>query len=177
ILAKYDIRDQYELHNLLRKIVPEGSYHDFHCGRMPEIKFGTFNRDEAILDILIDNAPISTANLCALIHDEYGYDPAVIQGTYLQTFTEYYHQGTYSINQKAMPMARKAALQAELTEDFYYIDEVRKTYRRLFPAADLEEINPYNLKLMGFIVLSRYVIQNHASLEAFCEDILTGEDI
>ena len=177
ILAKYDIRDQYELHNLLRKIVPEGSYHDFHCGRMPEIKFGTFNRDEAILDILIDNAPISTADLCVLIHNEYGYDPAVIQGTYLQTFTEYYHQGIYSIDQKAMPTERKVALQAELTEDFYYIDEVRKTYRRLFPAADLEEINPYNLKLMGFIVLSRYVIQNHSSLEAFCEDILTGEDI
>lgn len=177
ILAKYDIRDQYELHNLLRKIVPEGSYHDFHCGRMPEIKFGSFNRDEAILDILIDNAPISTADLCALIHNEYGYDPAVIQGTYLQTFTEYYHQGIYSIDQKAMPTERKAALQAELTEDFYYIDEVRKIYRRLFPAADLEEINPYNLKLMGFIVLSRYVIQNHSSLEAFCEDILTGEDI
>lgn len=177
ILAKYDIRDQYELHNLLRKIVPEGSYHGFHCGRMPQIKFGTFNRDEAILDILIDNAPISTANLCALIHNEYGYDPAVIQGTYLQSFTEYYHQGTYSIDQKAMLTERKTALKAELTEDFYYIDEVRKIYRRLFPAADLEEINPYNLKLMGFIVLSRYVIQNHSSLEAFCEDILTGEDI
>lgn len=177
ILAKYDIRDQYELHNLLRKIVPEGSYHDFHCGRMPEIRFGTFNRNEAILDILIDNAPISTADLCALIHDEYGYDPAVIQGTYLQAFTEYYHQGMYSINQKAMPTECRSALQTELTEDFYYIDEVRKTYRRLFPAADLEEINPYNLKLMGFTVLSRYVIQNYPSLEAFFEDILTDKDI
>lgn len=177
MLAKYDIRDQYELHNLLRKIVPEGSYHDFHCGRMPEIKFGRFNRDEAILDILIDNAPITATGLCALIHDEYGYDPAVIQGSYLQTFTEYYHQGVYSIDQRAMPADRKSALQAELTEDFYYIDEVRKTYRRLFPTADLEEVNPYNLKLMGFIVLSRYVIQNHSSLEAFCENILTGEDI
>ena len=177
ILAKYDIRDQYELHNLLRKIVPEGSYHDFHCGRMPEIKFGTFDRDEAILDILIDNAPISAAELCTLIHDEYGYDPMVIQANYLQNFAEYYHQGTYTIDQKAMPPERKAVLQAELTEDFYYIDEVRKTYRRLFTDADMEEINPYNLKLMGFIVLSRYVVQNHASLEAFCEDILTREDI
>ena len=177
ILAKYDIRDQYELHNLLRKIVPEGSYHDFHCSRMPEIRFGTFNRDEAILNILIDNAPINTADLCALIHDEYGYDPAVIQGTYLQTFTEYYHQGMYSLDQKTMPTERKVALQAELTEDFYYIDEVRKIYRRMFPAADLEEINPYNLKLMGFTVLSRYVIQNYPSLEAFFEDILTDEDI
>lgn len=177
ILKKYDIRDQYELHNLLRKIVPKGSLHDFHCGKMPEIKFGVFNRDEAILDILIDNAPISMSDLCTLIHDEYGYDPAVIQGTYLQAFTEYYHQGIYSINQKAMSTEHKATLQEKLTEDFYYIDEIRKIYRGLFPNADLEEVNPYNLKTMGFIVLSRYVVQNHASLEAFCEDILTREDI
>lgn len=177
ILKKYDIRDQYELHNLLRKIVPKGSFHDFHCGKMPEIKFGVFDRDEAILDILIDNAPISITDLCTLIHDEYGYDPAVIQGTYLQAFTEYYHQGIYSINQKAMSAEHKAALKEKLTEDFYYIDEIRKIYRGLFPGADLEEVNPYNLKTMGFIVLSRYVVQNHASLEAFCEDILTREDI
>lgn len=177
ILKKYDIRDQYELHNLLRKIVQKGSLHDFHCGKMPEIKFGDFDRDGAILDILIDNAPSSMSDLCTLIHDEYGYDPAVIQGTYLQAFTEYYHQGIYSINQKAMNAEHKAVLKEKLTEDFYYIDEVRKIYRGLFPGADLEEVNPYNLKTMGFIVLSRYVVQNHASLEAFCEDILTREDI
>ena len=177
ILEKYDIRDQYELHNLLRKIVPEGSYHDFRCGRMPEIKFGTFDRDAAILDILIDHAPINTADLCDLIHAEYGYDPAVIMATYLRPFTEYYHQGIYRIDQKAMTAEHKDALKAALTEDFYYIDEVRKIYRGLFPDADPKEVNPYNLKGMGLVVLSRYVIQNHPSLEAFCEDILTREDI
>ena len=177
ILEKYDIRDQYELHNLLRKIVPEGSYHDFHCGRMPEIKFGAFDRDAAILDILIDHAPISTADLCDLIHAEYGYEPAVIMATYLRPFAEYYHQGIYRIDQKAMTAEHKDALKTALTEDFYYIDEVRKIYRGLFPDADPEEVNPYNLKGMGFVVLSRYMIQNHPSLEAFCEDILTRDDI
>lgn len=177
ILAKYDIRDQYELHNLLRKIVPEGSYHGFHCGRMPEIKFGTFDRDAAIFEILADNAPIGISDLCNLIHAEYGYDPAVIQGTYLQPFAAYYHQGMYVIDHKAMPIERKDALRAALPEDFYYIDEVREIYHDLFPNADLEEINSYNLKTMGCIVLSKYVVQNHPSLDAFCESILTKDDI
>lgn len=177
IMAKYDIRDQYELHNLLRKIVPEGSYHDFRCGRMPEIKFGAFDRDAAILDILADNAPISLQALCDLIHAEYGYDPAVIRGTYLQPFDAYYHQGMYVIDHKVMPIERRNALKAALTEDFYYIDEVRRIYRGLFPDADLEEINSYNLKTMGLLVLSKYVVQNHPSLDAFCESILTRDDI
>ena len=177
IMEKYDIRDQYELHNLLRKIVPEGSYHDFHCGRMPEIKFGTFDRDGAILDILIDSAPISMSDLAEIISEEYGYDPAVVMGTYLQSFSEYYHQGIYLIDQKQMQTADKAALQVALTDDFYYIDEIRSIYSRLIPNSNPEDINPYNLKTMGFSVYSRYAVQNHPSLEAFFYDLLTKEEI
>ena len=177
IMRKYDIRDQYELHNLLRKIVPEGSYHEFHCGRMPEIKFGNFDRDAAIFDILIDNAPIGINELAELISDEYGYDPFVIKGTYLQAFSDYYHQGIYSVDQKLMSVQNKITLQSALTEDFYYIDEIRKRYAKLIPDADTGEVNPYNLKTMGFSVYSRYAVQNHASLEAFFYDLLTSQEI
>ena len=177
VMEKYDIRDQYELHNLLRKIIPEGSFHDFHCGRTPHIRFGTFDRDGAILDIIVDNAPISTADLCRKISQEYGFEPGLIQGTYLQPFAVYYHQGVYSIDQKVMPAENMRILQAALTEDFYYIGEIRKTYAQLVPNADLEEVNPYNLKSMGFVVLSRYVVQHYPSLEAYFEDLLTREDI
>lgn len=177
LMKKYDIRDQYELHNLLRKIVPEGSFHDFHCGRMPEIKFGTFDRDAAILDILIDMAPVSPQDLAERVSDEYGYDPTVVWANYFQSFNVYYHDGIYSINQKVMRADRMEALHCKLPGDFYYIDEIRKTYAQLYPDADLEEINPYNLKTMGFIVLSRYVLQHYPSLEAYCEHLLTREDI
>ena len=177
LMEKYDIRDRYELHNLLRKIVPEGSFHDFHCGRMPEIIFGTFDRDAAILDILIDMAPVRAQDLCERISEEYGYDPSVILGNYLQPFSIYYHDGIYSIDHKVMPAGRAEALHRMLPDDFYYIDEIRKTYASMFPDSDPEEINPYNLKSMGFIVLSRYVLQHYPSLEAYCEDLLTRADI
>lgn len=177
IMKKFDIRDQYELHNLLRKIIPEGSYHDFHCGRMPEIKFGVFDRNAAILDILVDNAPISGQELAKLINEEYGYDISVIMGTYLQPFFKYYHQGYYKIDHKQMSSDNKKILQNLLTDDFYYIDEIRQIYSKLIPTADIDEINPYNLKMMGFLVYSRYCVQNHSSLESFFHHILTKDDI
>lgn len=177
IMEKYDIRDQYELHNLLRKIVPEGNYHDFRCGRTPDIKFGTFDRDAAILDILIDNAPICMKDLAQLVSMEYGYDPAVVMGSYLQNFSEYYHQGIYSIDQKQMNAENRNALKSVLTEDFYYIDEIRQIYSNLIHDADLEEINPYNLKVMGFLVYSGYVVQNHNSLDEYFHKLLTKDDI
>ena len=177
IMEKYDIRDQYELHNLLRKIVPDGAYHDFHCGRMPMVRFGTFDRDGALLNLLIDSAPISQADFAELVHQEYGYDAATVMGTYLQPLAAFYHQGMYTIDQKAMLADNQKALLTELTEDFYYIDEIRKIYARVIPGADLEEINPYNLKLMGFSVLTRYVYRNHSSLDAYFRDLLTRQDV
>lgn len=177
IMKKYDIRDRYELHNLLRKIVPDGSYHDFHCRKMPTIEFGKFDRDGAMLDLLIDNAPISQADLAEIVHKEYGHDPATIQANYLQSLDVYYHQGMYIIDQKAMTTDHKNALQAKLIDDFYYIDEIRRIYNDVVPDASPEEINPYNLKTMGFSVLSRYVYRNHSSLDSYFRTILTQEDI
>ena len=177
IMVKYNIRNQYELHNLLRKIVPEGSYHDFHCGRTPEIKFGHFDRDAAILDILVDNAPISSNDLAELISKEYGYEPSIVMGGYLKNFSEYCHRGIYSVDQKQMSNENKEMLENVLTKDFYYIDEIRQIYKNLIPNADAEEINSYNLKNMGFQVYSRYVVQNHPTLEEYFIDLLTREDI
>lgn len=40
LMLKYDIRDQYELHNLLKKIVDVSKYNDMTFARQPMIKFG-----------------------------------------------------------------------------------------------------------------------------------------
>ncbi len=177
LMARYDIRDQYELHNLLKKIVDEGSYCDFHCGRMPTIRFGDFDRDAAVFDIMVDNAPISQNKLAELISDEYGYDPLVVASTYLTSLSAYLHRGVYSVTQKQMPPANERLLREALTEDFYYTSEIKKIYVQLIPGADPAEVNPYNLKNLGFQVFSKYVLQNYTSLEAYFEHLFTGEDI
>ena len=177
LMKRYDIRDQYELHNLLRKVVEDGSYHDFHCGRMPNIRFGNFDRDAAILDILIDNAPIGMYDLAELISDEYGYDPVVILASYMQSFSAYLHNGVYSIDQKEMPPENKQLLSKALTDDLYYTGEIKKIYTQLIPGADPNEVNPYNLKNMGFQVFSKYVLQNYPSVDSYFEHLLTDGDI
>ena len=176
VMKKYDIRDHYELHNLLRKVVDEGSFHGFQCGRMPHVEFGTFDRDGAIWELIVNNAPISVQDLFAIAEVEYGYDAASMRN-FLLPFDMYLHQGIYNVDQKQMSEENRALLKAVLTDDFYFIDEIRKLYSRVVPGADVDEINSYNLKSMGFIVLSKYVVQNYPSLEAYCKDILTREEI
>lgn len=46
-----------------------------------------------------------------------------------------------------------------------------------FPGCDVEEVNPYNLKRIGFQVYSYFALKNHSSLEAYYRSILTATDI
>ena len=112
-----------------------------------------------------------------MVEDEYGFDPALTKSTYLKPFAAYYHQGIYRIDQPEMDETRRAALQKALPEDFYFTDEVRTIYRRLFPDADEAEINPYNLKKMGFQVLSRYVLQRYDTAESYFRSLLTRDEL
>ncbi len=177
VMRKYDIRDQYELHNLLRKILPEGSYHGFKPGRMPVIGFGKFDRKSAFFDMIIDNAPVSNGDLAELIHREYGFDTATLMASLPVLFSEYYHQGVYDVDQKEMSQEKLTRLKAVLTEDLYFFDELRAIYGKMFPDGDPGEINPLNLKRMGFRVASRYAYQHFPTVDAYFRDLLARNDI
>ena len=177
IMEKYDIRDQYELHNLLKKIIPNGKYHDIAFHRQPMIAFGKFDRTTALLDIMAALSPVSSEDLAEYIHLEYGYDKATTLATYLQPLTKYYHNGIYSVDFKRISEDKKAILKNSLTEDFYFINEIKKIYSNLFVDADMEEINPRTLKDMGFLVYSNYAIQNHPHAEAYFKTLLLKDDI
>lgn len=177
LMEKYDIRDCYELHNLLRKITQgDTACSDMEFSKMPNIRFGTPDRDGDMYSIMVENAPISMNELCKLIHKEYGYDLQMIPN-YLAHLGHYYHNGMFRIDHKQMDDERRAILGEALTEDFYFFDEIREIYAGLFPDADLGEINSFNLKKMGFVVNSKYVIQHHSSAEDYFSDLLNREDI
>ena len=176
IMEKYDIRDQYELHNLLKKIEAPNKY-NFEAKRMPDILFGEFDMQEAFLEILKERSRISASELVDIINREYGFEKNVIASTYLQCLNVYYHQGFYTIDQKPMSSQNMVVLREALTDDLYYFDEIRTKYKELFPAADPDEINPRNLKLMGFTVFSKYALQHYPSLDAYFRELLTKDEV
>ena len=177
LMRSYDIRDQYELHNLLKKTLLEGSYHDLRFGRQPMLQFGEFDRTAAIYAMLEDISPVSSEEFVECIHKEYGYDKATTLATYLQPLMKYYHNGVFSVDFKHIPESRVQALRAALTEDFYFTSEIKNIYSRLFPEADVEEINPYSLKGLRFAVFSKYAIQHFDSAADYFHQLLTKDDI
>lgn len=178
LMGKYDIRDKYELHNLLRKIVPDGQYPELTFSRMPMISFGEFDRAAAFRDIMMEMAPVTAEDLAERICEEYGIEPATALASPEMTQLKlYYHQGLYSIEEKVMLPETLNKLISALDEDFYFFDELRSAYSEVCPEGDIEEINPYSLKLMGFAVNSSYVYRGAASADAWFRKLLTSREI
>ncbi len=174
-MKKYDIRDEYELHNLLKKI-DFGKNNPNINFSMPYIRFGEFNRDEAIKNFLFELAPISVEDLANTLSNEYGFQTSTVM-SWFKCIQEYYKDGVYSIDYQKLPENHIKLLKENLVEDFYYIFEVKEIYKNLVPNADVTLISSFNLKKMGFIVNSTYVIQHHSSATNYFKSILTNQDI
>ena len=177
LMAKYDIRDQYELHNLLKKIIDPKDYNDIQFNRQPIITFGEFDRKKMAYEAICALSPVSLKDLVNYMEEEYGYEPLVFQANVLNEFSQFYHNGIYSVDFKKIPDDKKDILREKLTQDFYYVDDVKKIYRSLFPKEDIEAINPYSLKSMGFSVNDKYILKNWESGASFFKYLLTKDDI
>jgi hypothetical protein len=144
---------------------------------MPNIIFGTFDRDAAVKEILFALAPISQDDLAEAISQEYGTRADTIKANWLSGVSEYYHQGMYSVDYEDMPEEHIQKLQAVLTEDFYFLTELRRIYNRTIPNADMSLLSTYNLKKMGFLIGSSYVLQHYDTAEAYFNHLLAGNDV
>ena len=177
LMERYDLRDEYEVHNLLKKIHAEKENPNIVFARMPHIQFGVFDRDAAVKEILFAMAPVNLDDLAEMISLEYGTRTDTIKANWLNEISEYYHQGIYSVDYEEMPEEHMRTLKATLKEDFYFLTELRKIYSRLVQDADLSLLSTFNLKRMGFLVGASYVIQNYPTAEAYFEHLLTEKDV
>ncbi len=176
LMRQYDIRDEYELHNLLKKIGAESENPTIQFGRTPYISFGEHDRERMIREKLFELAPIRSTALAQAISDEYGFSIAQMT-SWMSCINEYVQNGYFTVDSVPMSDEHMALLKEQLTEELYYFPEVKEIYQKLVPNADVSLISAYNLKRMGFVVNSNYIIQHHDSAAKLFEYLLTQKDV
>lgn len=178
LMREYDIRDEYELHNLLKKICTEETYPNIRFPRMPTIEFGNFNRDQQVVDLLLSCAPISKEDFAQRYEEEYGIKASSVMANYLGCIVAYLDGDTYRIDSPAMSDAMAQKLKGELVDDFYLLSELHEIYRLLFPNADRGLLNSYSITNLGFHIYSNYIVSNkyHSAVDYF-RHLLLDEDI
>lgn len=180
LMEQYDIHDEYELHNLLKKIwISENGSVKFK--KMPTIEVGSASTYNQVLALLLQYAPITADDLAMHYEEEYGVKAATVRGGYLRELDHYFYRGIYSVTYAALPSIQFARMKMVLDRDFYTIQDVKRLYKREFPNSDESLLNPYTLKTLGFHVYpgySGYIVKNTFSgATDYFHTILTHDDI
>lgn len=177
MMLEYDIRDAYELHNLLKKIWRE-DLPSVTFKRMPTLEIGKADRDNQVLELLLKYAPISSDDLALKMEEEYGIAAKTARANYFRNFDSFYYNGLYTIDIQPLATEKVAAMQEKMDGDYYSIAAVKALYIKLFPDADASDINPHTLKQLGFRVFSGYVIRNtYGNASEYFRQLLTEKDV
>lgn len=178
LMKTYDIRDEYELHNLLKKICDKESYPTVKFNRMPNIEFGKANRDNQVVELLLSLAPISNYDFAKEYENEYGVAANTVLANYMGGFDQYFYNGVYKIDFPALPDIIAQKLKQLLINDFYMLPTIRAIYNKEFPNSDKNLLNPFTIKNLGFKVYSNYAIKDKFNSAAeYFNWLLTKDDI
>lgn len=178
VMDEWGIKDEYELHNLMKKVIGDKNDLGIKFLRMPNIEFGNADRDMQVLELLIQSAPIENYNLAKLYEIEYGVKVETALANYFKSIEEYYHQGKYSIDYKSLNHYELEEMKEVLNDDIYLLNEVKDLYKKKFPQGDIATINPYSLRCLGFKVTSLFIYSDKfTSLEDFIKQKILNNDI
>ncbi len=178
VMKDYDIRDEYELHNLLKKLCVDRDIKDINFARMPNIEFGQIDRNEQVRNLLLALAPISNTDFAKAYENEYGVNSATVLANYMKEFDKYFHDGIYKIDAPMLPNEVAECMKESLCNDFYLLDIVKNIFNLLFPTMDSSLINPFSIKALGFKVYSSYIINDRfSSATEFFDEILLKNQV
>lgn len=177
LMQQYDVHDEYELHNLLKKIW--GSENDnVKFKKMPTIEVGSAEPENQVMELLLQYAPVTVDELANHYEEEYGVKAMTVKGNLLRVLDHYYYQGVYSVDFAALPSIQFNRMKTILDGDFYTLQEVKRLYKREFPHSDESLINPYTLKTLDFRVYSGYIVKSaYPNASDYFRYLLTTDDI
>lgn len=173
LMQEYEIENEYELHNLLKKHL-HNNYIDF--SRMPIINFGTPNREKQMEDLLYQLSPIKSRDFALAYEDKYGVDTKNFIANYAKSINKYLTNGYYVIHTENLNNEHLEILKNKLTEDFYWKEDLEIIYTSLFKDGNLKNLNAQNIKLLNYTMASSCIYSDKFNSLADCVEhiILSG---
>lgn len=165
LMQEYEIENEYELHNLLKKHL-HNNYIDF--SRMPIINFGTPNRDKQMEDLLYQLSPIKRRDFALAYEDKYGVDTKNFIANYAKSINKYLINGYYVIHTENLNNEHLEILKNKLTENFYWKEDLENIYTSLFKDDNLKILNAQNIKLLNYTMASSCIYSDKYNSLADC---------
>ncbi len=179
LMDEFDIRDEYELHNFLKKT--EGIWNldgNVSVKRMPYLMFGKADRRKQTENLLYQLAPISIEEFCEAFENEYGVLSTTANANMVPLISNYLHDGVFSVNQPILSKIEKKFLSDILIGDFYFTEDIRELFVEKFGKKNSDHLNPRAFKELGYRVYTNYLVSNKfASSSEYFYSMITRNSV
>ncbi|UTH14193.1 sigma factor-like helix-turn-helix DNA-binding protein [Macrococcus equipercicus] len=177
LMQTYAIKDQYELHNIIRRTV---EHRDIKIAmrRNPHIAIGNADFEYQVLELLIELAPITQIEFIKKFCSIYGFsqDSLLANGD-LKCIDSYLQNGTYYIDDDYLSKIDINYLSSNINEDkLYFIDDIKRKYVK-HTGHELIATE-YVFKQLGYKMQSSYIIpEKYISMREFINLNIFNKDI
>lgn len=161
VMEKYDIRDQYELHSLLRTGNEKYDIHDnqMEVSRMPMLQFGKGQENEIVKQELVNRAPIDVDDFARIMAAKYGYDVGSFISYIRRNFNVYIDENRIEVADATVLESHDyRTLKGILHQDFYFSDDFEELLKQNHLTTKL--MDPYVLKRLGYKSYVGYILKD-----------------
>lgn len=164
LMDEYDLRDEYELHNFLKKTEHEWNLDgDITLNRMPYLVFGDADRAKQTEELMYQLVPISLEEFCEAYEMEYGVLRATACANMVPLISKFLHNGVFTADQPMLNDKEKAFLSEVLVDDFYFTEDVKTLFVTKFGKQNANHLNPRTIKEQGYRVYTNYLVSDRFS--------------
>lgn len=176
LMKNIDIKNEYELHNLLRKLL--GNFNGkIVYSRMPDIFVDCDDKNAFVESLIHELSPISLDEFVEFVYQNYGHKNNTFRALLVSNFNKYITNGQIISECAEFTPEQISILNEKLTEDIYSIITIKELLTNLFDVNDFKLINNLNMSKLGYKLRGNYIMKSSISnLEGYLRDIILNND-
>ena len=176
LMKNIDIKNEYELHNLLRKLI--GNFNGkLVYSRMPDIFVDCDDKNAFVENLIHELSPISLDEFVDFVYQNYGHKNNTFRALLVSNFNKYITNGQIISECVEFTPEQISILNEKLTEDIYSIITLKELLTNLFDVNDFKLINNLNMSKLGYKLRGNYIMKSSISnLEGYLRDIILNND-
>lgn len=176
LMSELDIRNEYELHNLLKKLF-KNKLDDVNFSRMPDVFINCNDKLKFIEEKIQEMSPISIPEFLEYMYNYYGHKSASLNSLILSNFNDYVSGNTLICNMEMFTDKQESFMREALSEDLYSISTIKELITEEFNVNDFKLINKANMQRLGFKLRENYIIREEVgTLELYMDSLILCSD-
>ena len=175
LMKKLDILDEYELHNLFRKVLEPND--DIIYSRMPDIYIKCNDKYQFVESLIQEFSPASIDEFTEFVYQSYGHKIPTFRAYLQSNFSHYINLNMLISNCPKFDSKQYEFMKDYLKEDIYSTSTIKKLLTDEFDVEDFKLLNNLNFNILGYKLRGNYIMKSSiSSLENYMRNMISNID-